>query len=275
MTTSLAQIHPTAIVSPLAEIADEVLIGPYCVIEGEVCIGPGCVLGPYVHLIGSITMGPDNRVFTGAVLGEAPQHVKYLGEETRLEIGQGNIIREHVTIHRGTAFDRGVTRLGSQNFLMAGSHVAHDCIVGDRCQLANGALIGGHCILDDGCIISGNAGVHQHCRVGRLAMLGGASGTTKDVPPFMIQQGINCVTGVNVIGLRRAGVPSSSITAIKKAYHILFDESLALQTALERIEVQLGDVPEIRELVEFIRNSKKGINRARDMPRGFQPSGGF
>jgi UDP-N-acetylglucosamine acyltransferase len=267
MSSVTSLIHPTAVISPEAHIADDVQIGPYCVLEGEVRIGPGCVLGPYVHIVGLAVIGPENRIFTGAVLGEAPQHVNYHGEATRLEIGRANIIREHVTIHRGTT-DRGVTHIGSHNFLMAGSHVAHDCILADRCQLANGALVGGHCTLDDGCIISGNATVHQHCRVGRLAMLGGLSGSSKDVPPFMMHQGINSVTGINVIGLRRAGIASASITALRASFRILFEQGFSLNNALDHIEGEMGEIPEVRELVEFIRTSKKGINRVRGMPRG-------
>lgn len=265
--TSLMSIHHTAIISPLADIADGVQIGPYCVIEDEVRIGPGCTIGPYVHIKGPVALGSENHIYTGCVLGEAPQHLKYNGEETRLEIGNNNIIREHVTLHRGTTH-RGVTRIGSHNFLMAGSHVAHDCILGNHIQLANGAMIGGHCILDDGCIISGNATVHQNCRIGRLAMLGGLSGTTKNLPPFMLQQGINCITGINIIGLRRNGVPKESIIGIKKAFKLLFDDRNPMSTALINIENQLGDIVEVQELVEFIRSSKNGINRIRDSKRG-------
>ena len=138
-----ARIHPTAILSPTSKIAEDVTIGPHVVVEGNVRIGPGCMLRPFVHLIGPLVMGEGNQVFSGAVLGERPQHLKYSDEETRVEIGDYNIFREHVTVHRGTT-DRYVTQIGSHNFLMAGAHVAHDCIVGNHCTLANGALVGGH-----------------------------------------------------------------------------------------------------------------------------------
>lgn len=261
-----ARIHPTALLSPTCQIAEDVTIGPNVVIEGDVRIASGCVLRPFVHLIGPLVMGEGNLVYSGAVLGERPQHLKYADEETRLEIGDHNIFREHVTIHRGTT-DRWVTRIGSHNFLMAGSHIAHDCIVGSYCTLANGALVGGHCTLDDRCILAGNAAVHQRCRLGRLAMLSGISATSKDVPPFIIQQGINCVAGVNVIGLDRAGVSHEAINAIKLAYRRLFKEGLTTTAALVRIEEESGEFDEIRELVEFIRSSSNGINAAKTQLR--------
>ncbi|MFW6124899.1 MAG: acyl-ACP--UDP-N-acetylglucosamine O-acyltransferase [Pirellulales bacterium] len=265
------RIHPTAVISDRCQIAEDVTIGPFVVIEGDVRIGPRCQIGPYVHLRGALWLGARNRIYSGAVLGERPQHLRFdEAEETRLEIGDDNIIREHVTIHRGTTH-RYVTTIGSHNFFMAGSHVAHDSIIGNHCVLANGALLGGHCILDDRAIISGNAAVHQFCRVGRVAMLGGNSGTSKDVPPFMIQQGINCITGVNLIGLRRAGVSSEAIGAVKHAYRRLFKDGLSVKTALERIEAECGQFEEIQELVHFIRNSTNGINPARNHQRGVWP----
>jgi UDP-N-acetylglucosamine acyltransferase len=150
-------------------------------------------------------MGHGNAVFSGAILGEQPQHTKYAGEPTRLEIGDGNIFREHVTLHRGTTAT-GKTSIGNHNFFMAGSHVAHDCEVGDHCIIANGALVAGHCVLEDGVCLSGNVAIHQFVRVGRLALMSGLSATGKDIPPFMIHQRINTVCGVNVIGMRRAGI---------------------------------------------------------------------
>ncbi len=204
-----ARIHPTALVAPEADLGEGVEVGPYVVVEGEVRLGEGCVLRPGVHLIGPLTMGCHNTVFSGAVLGEQPQHLKYNGEKTRLVIGDHNTIREHVTIHRGTA-QSGETRIGSHNFLMANSHIAHDCQVGNHCILANGALVGGHCTLEDGVYLSGNCAVHQFMRIGRLALLSGTSSTTKDIPPFIIQQRINCVVGVNVVGMRRAGIPAAA-----------------------------------------------------------------
>ena len=254
-----ARIHPTAVIDPLAEIGDQVEIGPHVVVEGQVRMGDGCVVRPGAHLIGPLTMGRRNRVFSHAVLGEQPQHLKYDGEPTRVEIGDGNIFREHVTIHRGTAAS-GKTTIGSHNFLMAGAHVAHDGVVGDGCILANGALLGGHCILEDNVFISGNSALHQYVRVGRLALLSGVSGSTMDIPPFIIQQRINCVVGVNVVGMRRAGIPTQHIDAVRRAFHMLYHERMVLHAALERIERELGSVAEVAELTAFIRASKRGIN---------------
>jgi UDP-N-acetylglucosamine acyltransferase len=158
-----ARIHPTAVIAPAAELADDVKVGPYAVIEGKVRIGPGCVVGPHVYLCGPLILGRGNVVHAGAVLGERPQHTRYQDEPTGLEIGDGNIIREHVTIHRGTTHSW-TTRVGSHNFFMVNSHVAHDCQVGDHCILANGALLAGHCVLENQVYLSGNCAIHQFVR---------------------------------------------------------------------------------------------------------------
>jgi UDP-N-acetylglucosamine acyltransferase len=253
-----ARIHPTALIAPEADIGEEVHIGPYVVIEGAVRLGPGCVLRPNVHLIGPLTMGCHNTVFGGAVLGEQPQHIKYAGEETRVIIGDHNIIREHVTVHRGTT-QSWETRIGNHNFLMAHSHVAHDCRVGNNCILANGALLGGHCLLEDHVYISGNAAIHQFCRVGRLALLSGTSAATKDIPPFIIQQRMNCVVGVNVVGMRRAGIPSARIDAVRQAFHLLYRSHMVVPAALEHMQRDLGHIAEVAEMIAFIRASSRGI----------------
>jgi UDP-N-acetylglucosamine acyltransferase len=254
-----ARIHSTAIVDPAADIGDNVEVGPHVVIEGNVHVGTGCVLRPGVHLIGPLTMGSYNTVFSYAVLGESPQHLKYNGEPTHLVLGDHNIIREHVTMHRGTMASL-ETRVGSYNFFMANSHVAHDCRVGDHCIFANGALLGGHCTLDNNVYLSGNCAVHQFVRIGRLALLSGVSATTKDIPPFIIQQRINIVAGVNVVGMRRAGISGAHIDAVRQAFHILYREEQVLPAALAQIDRALGDVPEVAELVAFIRGSSRGIN---------------
>jgi UDP-N-acetylglucosamine acyltransferase len=258
-TEPLARVHPSAVIDPAARLGPGVDVGPHVVIEGEVVIGEGCVLRPGVHLVGPLTMGCHNTVFTGAVLGERPQHLKYAGEPTRVEVGDHNVFRENVTVHRGTTASW-VTRVGSHNFLMAGSHVAHDCVVGDHCVLANGALLGGHCVLEDHVYLSGNSAVHQFVRIGRLALLSGVSASTKDIPPFIIQQRINVVVGVNVVGMRRAGIPTAHIDAVRQAFHVLYRGGLLLPRALARIEEQLGNVPEVAEMVAFIRASTRGIN---------------
>jgi UDP-N-acetylglucosamine acyltransferase len=260
-----ARIHPTALIAPEADLGDGVEVGPYVVIEGEVRVGPGCVLRPGVHLIGPLTMGCHNTVYTGAVLGERPQHLKYAGEATDLVIGDHNIIREHVTIHRGTSHSR-ETRIGSHNFLMANCHVAHDCKIGNHCILANGALLAGHCTLEDSVYLSGNCAIHQFVRVGRLALLSGVSVSTKDIPPFIIQQRFNCVGGVNVVGMRRAGIPHAHIDAVRRAFHLLYRGQGVISASLAEIERELGQFAEIAEFVAFIRSSTRGIllNTERD-----------
>lgn len=254
------RIHPSAVISPETELAEGVEIGPYVVLEGSVQVGPNCNIRPGAYLRGPLTMGIGNIVHTGAVLGDDPQHAHYRGETTRLEIGDHNIFREHVTIHRGTSAT-GVTRIGSHNFFMANSHIAHDCQIGNRCILANCALIAGHCVLEDNVFISGNSAVHQFVRVGRLALLSGCSATTKDIPPFIIQQGHNQVKGMNVVGMRRAGMTPAQLNGVRQAFRILFREELALPAALARIERELGTVDVVAELLAFLGSSQRGINK--------------
>jgi UDP-N-acetylglucosamine acyltransferase len=261
------RIHPTAIISPEAILADDVEVGAYALIEGAVRIGPGCVLRPRAHLCGPLTMGCNNIVFSGAILGERPQHLKYNDEATSLEIGDGNIFREYVTIHRGTT-QSWKTCIGNYNFFMVNAHIAHDCRVGDRCILANGALVGGHCVLGDNVYLSGNCAVHQFVRIGRLALLSGTSATTKDIPPFIIQQEIDTVVGVNVIGMRRAGISNDRINAVRQAFHILYRQGLVIPNALTRIEQDLGGVDVVAEFVAFIRQSPRGINPVRERHAG-------
>jgi UDP-N-acetylglucosamine acyltransferase len=254
-----ARVHPSAVIAPEAELAEDVQVGPHVVIEGQVRVGAGCVLRPGVHLVGPLVMGRHNVVFSHAVLGEQPQHLKYEGEPTRLEVGDHNIFREHVTVHRGTA-QSWATKIGSHNFLMANCHVAHDCRIGNHCILANGALLAGHCTLEDNVYLSGNCAVHQFVRIGRLALLSGVSATTKDIPPFIIQQRMNCIVGVNVVGMRRAGIPTAGIEGVRRAFHILYREEQVLPQALAQIEQELGTVAEVMEMVTFIRASTRGIN---------------
>lgn len=257
------RIHPTALISPEAELAADVQVGAFAIIEGKVCSGTGCVIGPRCSLIGPLTMGRDNQIFANTVIGERPQHLGYKDEPTSVVIGDGNYFRENVTVHRGTTHSW-ETRIGSGNYFMAGAHIAHDCQVGDRCVFANNALLGGHCVIDDGVFISGNSGVHQFCRMGRLSFLSGASGTTKDVPPFVMQQRINEVVGINVVGMRRAGLRNEQITAIRQVYRIVFMQNLTLPIALAKVEKELGTIDVVREFVDFVRQAKRGINRVRD-----------
>jgi UDP-N-acetylglucosamine acyltransferase len=260
-------IHPSAVIDPESELAPDVRIGPYSIIEGPVRIGPGCVIEGHACLSGPLTMGCDNFVGHGAVLGKSPQHKGYKGEPTFLRIGDGNTFREQVTVHRGTVAGGGETWIGDGNLFMIGSHVGHDARVGNGCTLVNGALVAGHVVLDDGCLLSGHAAVQQRVRVGRLAMLGGLGSSTKDIPPFVLQQGYNCVTGLNIVGLRRAGVESASINALREAFRILFKEGRTLRSALDRISEDLGTLSEVNEFVTFIRQSSQGISPARNRER--------
>ncbi len=260
-------VHSTAIISAEAELADDVQVGPFAVIDGPVRVGPGCVIEGHACLSGPLVMGRDNVVGHGAVLGKPPQHRAYRGESSALRIGDGNIFREYVTVHRGTPEGGGVTAIGDRNYFMIASHLGHDARVGDGCTLINGALVAGHVRLGDGCILSGYAAVQQRVRVGRLAMIGGLGSTTKDVPPFVLQQGYNCVSGLNLIGLRRAGVPVASINALRDAFRILYKEGRPQSQAIDRIEADHGQVAEVAEFLAFIRDSQLGINPARDTSR--------
>ncbi len=256
------RIHPTALLSPEAELAPDVTVGAFAIVEGKVRLEAGCVIRPRAHLIGPLTMGKDNQVYSNAVIGERPQHLHYRDEPTGVKIGDGNAFRENVTVHRGTAAS-GLTRIGDGNYFMAGSHVAHDCRVGNRCTLVNNALLGGHCELADFAYVSGNAAVHQFCQMGRLSFLGGGSITTKDVAPFIMQQGVNTVVGVNVVGMRRAGLAEEEINSLRRVYHVVFLKGWTLPYALARVEQELGHMDVVREFLTFVRHSPRGINRAR------------
>ena len=252
-----ARVHRTAIVHPAARLADDVTVGPYAVLEGAVTLGPGCVVRPHAHLIGPLTLGRDNLVGTGAVLGDRPQHLRFDGEPTGVVIGDGNVFREHVTVHSGTLPEG--TWLGNKNYLMASAHVAHDCRLGDGCILANGALVGGHCDIEDGVFLSGNCAVHQFSRIGRLAMMSGGASMSKDLPPFFMTEGRNRLVGVNVVGMRRAGLSNEQIQAVREAYRMLYMQRSVLTAAVEQIERALGEVDTVAELIAFIRASKRGV----------------
>ena len=251
-----ARVHPSAIIHPQAEIGEEAQVGPFVIIDGPPRIGAGCVLGAGTHVLGRVTMGVNNLVHSHAVIGGEPQHIKYAGEPTTVEIGDHNTIREQATIHRGMA---GPTRVGNNNLIMANSHIGHDAVVGNNCVLANGALLGGHVVLEDRVLISGNAVIHQFVRMGRLSLLSGVSAVSMDVPPFTINQRINVVCAVNIIGMRRAGICNGSIDAIRKAFAILYRSGQMLRDALAQLEQQMGHVPEVMEMVAFIRSAKRGI----------------
>ena len=258
--TTPTEIHPTAVVSPRAELARGVRVGPFAVVEDDVLIGEGCEIGTHAVVKRFTTMGARNRVFEHACVGGEPQDFKYKGEPSALVIGDDNLIREYVTIHRACG-EGSVTRLGSRNFLMAGSHVAHNCEVGDDNTFANGVALAGHVLVEDHVFMSSNVGAHQFVRFGRFAMVGGKSKIVQDVLPFFITDGNPPrVRGINSVGLRRGGFSAEARRTIKRAYQLLFRARLTLARSLEAIS-QLDD-ENAAHLVAFIRASRRGFTRA-------------
>ena len=252
-------IHPTAIIHPKAKLDATVRIGPYAVIDAGVELGANCVVGPHVYLTGETKIGANNHFHAGCVIGDAPQDLKYKGELTRLRIGDDNVFREHVTLHRsnkpGTE-----TVVGSHNFLMANSHVAHNCTVGDHVILANGALLGGHAVVQDRAFISGNCLVHQFTRVGTLALMQGGAAISQDLPPFAIALRVNEICGLNVVGLRRAGFTAEQRLELKRLYHLLFRGGKNLRKAQAVARQNFSSVP-ATTLLDFIAEAKRGVCR--------------
>jgi len=255
-------VHPTAIVAPGARLHPSVEVGPYAVIGSQVEIGAGTTVGPHAVIEGRTRLGERNRVFQFASVGAQPQDLKYAGEDSALEIGDENLIREFTTLHRGTTGGGGVTRIGNANLFMAYSHVAHDCQVGNGCVLANAATLGGHVEVGDHVILGGLAAVHQFTRIGRHAFVAGGSMVVMDVPPFCTAQGDRAeLVGVNSIGLARHGFSEEQIARVKEAYRILFRSKLPLDEAMERLRTELGDQPEIQMLLSFVSTSQRGMTR--------------
>ena len=251
-------IHATAIIDPKAEIDGEVEIGPYVVIQGPVKVGRGTRIMAHGYITGRTEIGEHNEIHPGAVLGDTPQDKAYKDEESYLKIGAHNIVREHVQIHRGTVAGSS-TILGDDNFLMANSHVGHNCKLGNHNILANGALLGGYVEVGDHVFISGNCVVHQFVRIGDYALMRGLSGTSRDVPPFAIVDWQHTVRGVNVVGLKRAGFGESRVREIREAFRALFRKGRNLSVAIKEIE-EAGRVgPDVLTLLEFIRSSKRGV----------------
>lgn len=257
-------IHPTALVDRQATIDPAADLGPYVVVEGPVEIGPRTRVMAHAVLLGRTVIGADNEIHPGAVIGDAPQDLKYAGAPTGLRIGARNVIREHVQIHRATALDTW-TVVGDDNFFMTSSHVAHNCVVGNQTILASGALLAGHVTVGDQAFVSGNCVVHQYTRVGRLSIMRGLSRASRDVPPFALMDGTHTVRGTNRVGLRRAGFEPDRIRIIIRAFRILFRERTNLREAMARVEAECRS-PEVDELLAFMRESKRGV--AMGPPRG-------
>src|SRR5277367_4363829 len=255
-------IDPRAVISPQAQIASDVQIGPFSIIGADVVIGAGTWIGPHVVINGPTRMGADNKVFQFASLGDAPQDKKYQGEPTLLEIGDRNIFRESVTVNRGTVHDKGVTHIGNDNLLMAYSHVAHDCHLGDQIVMANCATLGGHVEVGDWVTMGGLSAVHQHTKVGAHCFIAHNAAVTRDVPPYVMAVGRPAVPhSVNSIGLQRRGFTAEQILNIRRAYRVLYRSGLKLKVALETLEEAAATQPEIVPFVEFIKRSSRSIVR--------------
>jgi UDP-N-acetylglucosamine acyltransferase len=258
----MSRIHPTAIVSQTAELAEGVEVGPYCIIEGDVRIGPNTRLMPHVCILDHTKIGADCVVFPNAVLGAWPQDKGFKGERTCLEIGDRNIIRENVTMHRGTTKDRGLTSIGDDGYFMAGTHIAHDCIVGSRVTMVNGANVGGHSTIGDRVNISAYAALHQFTHIGEGAFVAGLAKVVTDVIPYGMADGNPCLLrGLNLVGLKRSGFDRASIHAIRHAYRLLFEADDAQMQWIGRVEA-LAAMPnqtrEVVQILDFIQSPRRG-----------------
>ena len=258
----MSAIHPTAIVDKRARLGADVTVGPYTVVDGDVEIGEGTSIGAHNVVTGHTRIGRDNRIFHFCSIGEANQDKKYKGEPTRLEIGDRNTIREYCSLNRGTVQDAGVTRLGSDNWLMAYCHIAHDCVVGSHTIFANHATLAGHVHLGDWVVLGGFAGVHQFVKIGAHVMVGAASVVLQDIPPYVLVAGHPCAAhGINAEGLKRRGFTPESISAIKRAYKTLYKSGLTLAQAREELARQSREAQDVRPMAEFLETATRGILR--------------
>ena len=258
----MSRVHPTAIVDARAEIDSDVQIGPYCVIGAGVRIGKGCRVHSHAVISGRTTLGEGNVVFPFASIGDTPQDLKYKGEPSELLIGNRNTIREYVSLNPGTTGGGMVTRVGDQNLLMMQCHIAHDCLLGDRNVVANGATLGGHVVIEDFVIVGGLVGIHQFVRIGTGAIVGAGSMVSKDVPPYCNATGDRAkLHGLNLEGLKRRGFDRTVIALLRKAYRIVFQSALRTEDALKKIREELPSIPEIEKFVSFIAQSGRGVCR--------------
>jgi len=253
-------IHSSAVIHPSAIIGENVTIGPFSVIDEHVEIGSGSVVGPHVVINGHTKIGSNNHFYQFSSIGEANQDKKYKGEPTRTVIGDNNIIRESCTIHRGTTQDRQVTSIGSDNLLMAYTHIAHDCQIGNNIIIANSSNIAGHVVIDDWAILGGFSGVHQFCRIGAHAFLGIRSHVTQDILPFLLfAEG--SPRSINVEGIKRRGFSSEEISQLRKAYKIIFRQGLRIEEAIDAVSLLSEDSKVISTMIDFIKSSERGIAR--------------
>jgi UDP-N-acetylglucosamine acyltransferase len=255
-------IDSRAVISPQAQIAADVQVGPYTIIGADVVIGSGTWIGPHAVINGPTRIGANNKIFQFASLGDAPQDKKYNGEPTRLEIGDRNVFRESVTVNRGTTHDKGVTHIGNDNLLMAYSHVAHDCHLGDQIVMANCATLGGHVEIGDFVTMGGLSAVHQYTKIGAHCFIAHNAAVTRDVPPYVMAVGRPAVPhSVNSVGLQRRGFTPAQILNIRRAYRLLYRSGLKLKAAIEELEKVAATQPEIAPFVEFIKRSSRSIVR--------------
>ena len=257
------KIHPTVLIDPRAVLDEGVQVGPYSLVGPDVRIGAGTKIGAHCVLEGCTTIGAQCEIFTGAVIGSIPQDLKFAGEKSELIIGERNRIREYVTINPGTKGGGGKTVIGSDCLLMAYAHVAHDCRLGNHVIIANSVALAGHILVEDNAIVGGLVGIHQFVRVGTLSIIGGCSRVVQDVPPYSTCVGYPAsVFGLNNEGLRRAGVAPEAKEALHKAFRVLFHSGLSMRHALEKVAGEVDHCPELSHLIEFIRQSKRGVCRA-------------
>jgi UDP-N-acetylglucosamine acyltransferase len=258
----MPRLHSTAIVDPKAELADDVEVGPYSIVGPQVTVGAGTLIGPHAVLTGRTRIGARNRIFQFASVGEIAQDRKYGGEPTSVEIGDDNVIREYVSIHAGTAQDRGTTTIGSRNLLLAYVHIAHDCVVGNDTTFSNNAQLAGHVTIDDWVTLGGFTGVHQFCRIGAHAMIAAGTIVLQDVPPFVTAAGYPAKpAGTNNEGLRRRGFSAGDIAAVRRAYKMLYREGLALDDAKSALASAAREHPVLAPLAAFLAEPGRGIIR--------------
>lgn len=255
-------IHPSAIVSSKAKLASGVFIGPFSVIGDQVNIGADTKIGAHCVIEGNTSIGKNCEIFTGAVVGSRPQDLKFRDEKVFLEIGNNNIIREYCTLNPGTA-EGSKTVVGNDNLLMAYSHVAHDCQVGNGCVLANNSTLAGHVSIEDKAVIGGLVAIHQFVRIGMLAIIGGCSKVVQDIPPFSTCDGHPArIYGLNLIGLRRKGINHEAIKKIDQAFKLFFNSGLSVKHALEKVEKEIDKTEEIKYLINFVKSSERGLTRS-------------
>jgi UDP-N-acetylglucosamine acyltransferase len=254
-----ARIHSSAIISPEAQLGSDVEVGAFAIIGDNCVVGDGCVIAPRATLERNVTLAPNVKVGIGTILGGLPQDLKFAGEETTVEIGEGTVIREYTTINRGTA-QSFKTTVGKNCLLMSYVHLGHDCHIGNNVILSNVVQLAGHVTIEDRAIVSGLSAVHQFVRIGRQSFIGGCSRVSKDIPPFLKAVG-NPVKlyGLNTVGLQRAGMDEATIRELKRAYRLLFRSDLNVSQAMERVQNELEPLPEVRELVRFVEASERGV----------------